>query len=1329
MAEELTALEFVNKGDNLDTLIKYSDDRNLEYETAGDVMKNFLSDYRGLHTNTIKAASFIGYVNQQEDDSDYKNKLGELYKSVDDELESQITGDDVSFGERARGVGEYVGYAILDPINLLGFGAGKAIAMTAGRVAVKGLVNQAFGKSLTGIIARNPLKSAALGAAAPELIASPTMDYLTQTAEKDLKVRDEIDAGRLVLATGIGMATAGAFGVAGEFGTQYFRKKFKKGTTSDDVFKQLESSEQGQAGAKNSIKEVEDKSKLRGIYVNVKPEKLSKELEDGNFDPMGRITEVDGDNITVEFLTKTPGSGEKSPTQSILTKTFNSTDLKALSEKSKFRNALKYRENDVFMNRDKNAEVKNILDRHLNKYRANTLDPEYSLDLTPDQIRGISSVLDPKNPDHVNVAEVITRVFTENRKVLTPHIDLRVGITEQIAAMGKAMEREGISLPAEITNQINKLSKKADGSAAITPERFFDFYRNRMSVTGIQLAENANIQSIAAKNPTRKLTDAEKLVTDQDKDLARLFQAEDAESQKAASIFSDAIDVWRATLIMQPATTLRNVFGSLSAVPGISLRQKIDTWFIGLERDVLGLEKLDPKKSLEASNSFFDLTGRLMDRESSVALVDFMATLNDSVKKSFNDNFGDRSLLNINNKDTNPILRGFQNAARRANFLNIAQDRGFKSAAFLSSLQAQINRKRNLGAWDHVDNAGNKITSIEQVLGTGNLNLLDETMINNSIKAAYEITFQSRNAGDKLFGPRMLGLGINWLQRSGANTDVIKLFVPFANFMANMFVYSTQRMGGGAIKFGSSTVKVLRAKGKGGQLAKELNTLKDQKKLVDSITGKEIPAGIDPKYVSLKGTRKVVNTKQLDDDIKKLELSLNENMTSLVRMKEGLQESIEMTTLISTAVLMRILYGGDKINEYKNPDTEETINAEPLFPLPGINFVANAFLNYIGHEKGVKVNNYEEFVRATTGYSGRAGVLKTGNNIYDEIMKIGLDKSYSDSDKFGKAVGSLLGQFLAGPATPARIAEDVWDSTGGAGLKKTYETRRKTVGLYDEDIRDDALKQFLSSAVDEMVSRVTAGTRAEDWLYEGTTPERRSITEGTIEKKASVPVRKQTTGAVVGPARSDLASALAQENVPEWELKKYSEVKVYDTIFNKIVGEAAKEVSPRFLSSESYVNAPRYTDPNSSQPTKSRQLINLYTGSAPVGTPIFRAGTKYSSEFGPVKSLFEYAKKYMDRNHPGLSDLSKYRARLTKENEANIEKDLLRANPIAGKAILKRVKEYGTLGTDTSPEAEMQLSSDVRELIKYRDAFLAKSGSRAKSNMEPLSERWGMGRN
>lgn len=1319
MAEELTALEFVNKGDNLDTLIKYSDDRNLEYETAGDVMKNFLSDYRGLQTNTLKAASFIGYVNQQEDGSDYKNKLGELYKSVDDELESQITGDDVSFGERARGVFEYAGYAIADPINLLGFGAGKAIAMTAGRAAVKGLVNQAFATGLTGAIARNPLKSAALGAAAPELIAAPTMDYLTQTAEKDLKVRDEIDVGRLILSTGIGMATAGVFGVAGEFGTQHFRKKFKKGTTSDDVFKQLESSEQGQAGAKNSIKEVEDKSKLRGIYVNVKPEKLSKELEDGNFDPMGRITEVEGDNITVEFLTKTPGSAEKSPTQSILTKTFNSTDLKALSEKSKFRNALKYRENDVFMNRDKNVEVQSILDR----YREGTLDPESSFDLTPDQIKGISSVLDPKNPDHVNVAEVITRVFTENRKVLTPHIDLRVGITEQIAAMGKAMEREGISLPAEITNQINKLPKKADGSAAITPERFFDFYRNRMSVTGIQLAENANIQSIAAKNPTRKLTDAEKLVTDQDKDLARLFQAEDAESQKAASIFSDAIDIWRATLIMQPATTLRNVFGSLSAVPGISLRQKIDTWFIGLERDVLGLEKLNPKKSLEASNSFFDLTGRLMDRESSVALVDFMATLNDNVKKSFNDNFGDRSLLNINNKDTNPILRGFQNAARRANFLNIAQDRGFKSAAFLSSLQAQINRKRNLGAWDHVDNAGNKITSIEQVLGTGNLDLLDETMINNSIKAAYEITFQSRNAGDKLFGPRFLGKTVNYLQRSGANTDVIKLFVPFANFMANMFVYSTQRMGGGAIKFGSSTVKVLRAKGKGGQLAKELNTLNDQKKLVDSITGKEIPAGIDPKYVSLKGTRKVVNTKQLDDDIKKLELSLNENMTSLVRMKEGLQESIEMTTLISTAVLMRILYGGDKINQYKDPETGQTIDGEPLFPLPGVNLIANSFLNYIGHEKGLKVNEFEEFVKATTGYSGRAGVLKTGNDIYDEIMKIGLDKSYSGSDKFGKAVGSLLGQFLAGPATVGRIAEDVWDSTGGAGLKKTYETRRKTIGLFDEDIKDDELKQFLSSMTDEIVSKVTLGTRAEDWIYEGTTPERRSITEGTIQKQAEVPVLKQTSGARPGPKVSDLASALAQENVKEYKLKKYSEVPVYDTIFNKIVGEAANAVSPRFLSRESYVNAPRESDPNSLVPTKEQQLVNLYTGTVPAGTAIFRAGTKYSSEFGPVKSLFDYARQYMNKYHPGLAALSTYKNRLSKEHEGKIEQALLRNDPLGGKAVLNRIKNYGTLSTDTSIEAEMQLESDVKELIKYKNAYFSVMQNIAAEDMSPLSMR------
>ena len=43
------------------------------------------------------------------------------------------------------------------------------------------------------------------------------------------------------------------------------------------------------------------------------------------------------------------------------------------------------------------------------------------------------------------------------------------------------------------------------------------------------------------------------------------------------------------------------------------------------------------------------------------------------------------------------------------------------------------------------------------------------------------------------------------------------------------------------------------------------------------------------------------------------------------------------------------------------------------------------------------------------------------------------------------------------------------------------------------------------------------------------------------------------------------------------------------------------------------------------------------------------------------------------------------------------------------------------LGTDTSQEAEMQLSLDVKELIKYKKAYLARAGEMSKNNMRPLT--------
>lgn len=1330
MAEELTATEFLNKGDNLDTLVKYSDDRNLDYETAGDVMKNFLSDYRGLNTNTVKAASFIGYVNQQEDGSDYKNKLGELYKSVDDELESQITGDDVSLGERARGVFEYGKYALVDPINLLGFGAGKAIAMTAGRAAVKGLVNRAFTRGLTETIKRNPVKSAALGAAAPELVAAPTMDYLTQRAEKDLDVRDEIDVGQLLFSTGVGMVTAGAFGATGQKISQGIRSL--RGKKSEDVFNALEeSSAQGKAGKKESVQDVENKDELTGLYVTLKPENLRKEIDDGGFDEMGRITGVDGDQVFVEFITK-----ERTDTGTLSreTKTFKATEVKALGERTKFKKVGEYLKNAKFFDQDSINRATAMLE----DVRAGNTD----LGLTPDQMVRISSVLDKTSKDYVDVSTVLAEIYGANKKALDPYIDLRSNKVESIASIGKGLKAAGLDLGTELNKALDAIPANAKGEK-ITSEQFFDFYRHAASVSGMTLqgAGKADIGSGGLGSAMmRSLSDSEKNLSSADKDLADLYRSVDLQAEKAGNIFSGVVDVWRATLVIQPATTLRNVFGSLAAVPGISLRQKLDQWFINLERNALGLSpESTPKAEDLVKNDLFDLSKRLTDPESSVEILDFMANMNESVRKSFNDNFGDRTLLNTDSPNSNNVINALQNVARKFNVLNISQDRAFKSAAFLSSMQAQINRKINLGVWKKgkaetnvdvkegtlgtgtfktvtetsKDGAAKtfELDTIEGIIAQGRFDLLDEAMINNAIKASYDITFQSRNAGDKLFLWRGAQNWVNSAQKFGANNTYAKLVVPFANFMANMFVFTTQRMGGGAIKSVMNIGAWVGPAGKGAREAvAELGKLK---RIMDTPKIKGISDDVDAKYIitSKKG-KKGLDYKKLREDITKQELIQTEYMRSLTRMKEGFQETAEMAGLVGTALLLRMNYGGDTVNTLKD-DEGQSIDAEPLFPLPGMFLIANSILEMVGHEKAVKVNVPQTLSTVLTGYTGREGVLKTGNKLLDQIFKSGKDNTYSSAEDFGKITGALLGQFLGGFVTAPRVLEDLYDSTYGAGEKKSYESRRKTLDLFDTT--DSEFLKGLSATVNEIASRATRGTRAEDWLYEGT-PERRSVTEGTIEKSAAVPALKQATGARTLPATSPLQSEIDREGVEGWKLKKYSEVPAYDTKFNQIMGEAASRVAPYLLSSEEYKNAPRFSSSaTAGENTKAEMLENLYSGSAPIGDATFRKGTKYDSNLPPSKNLKEYARNYMKLNHPGLSALTSYKTAITKNAEAKVEKFFRSIDPAMAEGVLSRIKEYSKKDYSVDSAEESQLRMDVGRLEAIRDQLVKKDSNFARN--------------
>ena len=147
--------EDIIKNDKLmETLTEYGFRRNGDiYNSKEEAVDSFLEDYRAVQANTISTAKFMNFVSnlndEDKEDANFKKDLGELYKVVDEEVD-EVFGD-TTVMEKLGAIGDYAKYAIIDPINLLGGVAGKAIGATAGRTAIKGLLNNANVKASNNV--------------------------------------------------------------------------------------------------------------------------------------------------------------------------------------------------------------------------------------------------------------------------------------------------------------------------------------------------------------------------------------------------------------------------------------------------------------------------------------------------------------------------------------------------------------------------------------------------------------------------------------------------------------------------------------------------------------------------------------------------------------------------------------------------------------------------------------------------------------------------------------------------------------------------------------------------------------------------------------------------------------------------------------------------------------------------------------------------------------------------------------------------------------------------------------------------------------------------
>ena len=254
-----------------------------EDETDEEFLERFLTHVRGFETNSLSLLSTLDYVRGATEDE--KTNFAYVYS----QLERMPGFLDEGGGDTLRGLRDYVGYFIADPLNLIGFGAGKVAAIGAQRAIVEVLKTQ--GKAAAREQAMKLTAKAAAKPAAVEVAADFTGGTLEslgrQEVDVELDIIDEVDVGVAALTGGV-IAVAG--GGLTALTTGLFAKK----------------------GAERIIKEVDEVAKLAGEREAAR--EAARQMDSGYvFDPVNGHEILD--EIDLNLLREQVKGGELTESQ------------------------------------------------------------------------------------------------------------------------------------------------------------------------------------------------------------------------------------------------------------------------------------------------------------------------------------------------------------------------------------------------------------------------------------------------------------------------------------------------------------------------------------------------------------------------------------------------------------------------------------------------------------------------------------------------------------------------------------------------------------------------------------------------------------------------------------------------------------------------------------------------------------------------------------------------------------------------------------------------------------------------------------------------------
>jgi hypothetical protein len=1204
----------------MQTIRRYSYDRyGTDYVDPDEALEDFLSEYRGIQNNTFNALTFANYASEIKDEN-YKAQLGRLYNTFDYELENFSDVEDIGSGLAAAG--EILAYNIADPINLLGFGAGKIVASTAGRVALKGVINKALSTA-----AKRPVLAGAVSGAALAGPLGVATEASIQKAEKDLGVREGYSPADMALAGGISGLMGGAFGaLGGKLGKM----------SSDETTRMLQESEQatvqGRLATMDNLEQavmtpptvrgaaapIDPKKELAGTYVVSK--KMPGAVKDG-YDKLGRVLAIDETKktATVQYIPKGTKVEPKAQyrkdmfDKSAVTLEVPLSELRAPTLTTTKRMTTRYiNQYGTFLDPEKVAEGRKFLKQTDPDLPADKLE----LTIPPEKILEINTLS----------MNYMSNNMTKNPLLSYDTFDPRLKVTERIAQIVDAMPR----------NELGNFKKFLDDNG-IKSEDLGKIYRADVSQAARTLQKQSEMapkqlieagKTIDTANPTARQQLEEYL-----KNLNKIEETDG----KAPSFSNTFVDIWRALLVSQPVTTVRNVFGTAARLPEEVARAKLDNLLVNLERQSLGLDPINAEDVLKRSS--LDVLKNFSSPDEVIRLTRYAASMYEEVDLKIFRVFDD--LIPVEFKAV-PSLRYLGRAATAVNVLNRAQDRWFKSAAFMTELNNQYIQMVNRGLIEAPtvtlpNGATKKISNIRDVFSYQRFDLLNDEMVSKAVGFAFDMAYQNRRSLDKLpfLGRQAQGVLDGW-NRMAEDVPALKTIVPFANFMANSFTYTINRIAfGGAIKSGMSRLK--------------LRSL--------------LKAGVS--------------------DIDAQRAALRE----FNRFKEGLVETAGSFSLYGGAWLLHNYYGGDTWHTIKVQDQEYDIRT--LFPLSGYMLLVDTITREANGEpqRDSLVKDAGEIL---LGLSTRRGVAAPALQEFLQAMT-SEETSIEDASKsFFEYFGTTLGSFGGGFLTPIRPVGEALQTFGASERDFRYRRLQKDV-IPEWALPDDPdLRASIQGFVDGFIKAGVKGSPLENLVF-GDVPEAAAPTGGDLTTGRGA-VFRQLFGATPRGDSDIILNELEKAGIDPYRLNMYSKVPEYDLVRNRMLGEVSNRLGMALIRSASYRNA---------DPAKKRRILEVaYFSSNSLEIP--NQLRQFYNQIGAknVNNFTDIANKLVEQEYPILAEVKKLKTGLKKDADARVL-NLLR-NPTPGVVTAAR-NALSDQMIDTTPMSDDQVMSLIIPRLTYKD--------------------------